>query len=506
MTAGTVAVAPGWQRLSARLIPVHLSWLAVPVVSTGITVLGTGGKLNLQAYLTLSSLTLAFLIVSGVNLMRYLTTGYRITDSRLELRSGLLFRSSRSIPLDRIRSADVTAHPVHRLFGLASVSVGAAVQGGSSNRKFSLDGVTATQAGDLRDQLLNRRNALNSGEAAAVADDAPIAEIDWSWIRYAPLTIWGVGGLFAVVGVVYRTLHDAQIDPLKLGVVHDVVNAFGSVPLWVGILLLVLVIVALGVIGSIGIFVEGWHGFRLEREDGGILRVRRGLLISRSVSVEERRLRGVEVVEPMLLRWGGGARLHAVATGLGSAEENRTRGALMPPSPRAEVLRVAAAVMGQEKSPTVLAELRPHPRVALRRRLNRGAAVVVFTAVLVAVPGLWVPGFLQAAWITAAVLLPAVILLALDAYRTLAHGITGRYLVARSGTFAHRTVALQCEGVIGWTVSSSIFQRRSGLLTLTASTAAGRGAYRIRDVTVTEGLAFAEEAVPGLLAPFVERG
>jgi putative membrane protein len=56
--------------------------------------------------------------------------------------------------------------------------------------------------------------------------------------------------------------------------------------------------------------------------------------------------------------------------------------------------------------------------------------------------------------------------------------------------------------VIGWTVKQSVFQRRRGLATFTATTAAGSGAYAIRDADADEGLAFAVEAVPGVLGQF----
>jgi putative membrane protein len=41
-------------------------------------------------------------------------------------------------------------------------------------------------------------------------------------------------------------------------------------------------------------------------------------------------------------------------------------------------------------------------------------------------------------------------------------------------------------------------------MTLSATTAASKGEYFVRDVGESEGLAFAEEAVPGLLTPFLE--
>jgi putative membrane protein len=66
-------------------------------------------------------------------------------------------------------------------------------------------------------------------------------------------------------------------------------------------------------------------------------------------------------------------------------------------------------------------------------------------------------------------------------------------------------VALQRHGIIGWTVRQSVFQRRAGLATVRATTAAGAGAYAIRDVGTGTGLDTADVALPGLLAPFLER-
>lgn len=103
------------------------------------------------------------------------------------------------------------------------------------------------------------------------------------------------------------------------------------------------------------------------------------------------------------------------------------------------------------------------------------------------------------------VLLPVTLAFAVDAYRTLGHGMRGRYLVTSAGAFTHRTVALQREGIVGWKISRTPFQRRAGLFTLGATTAAGEGVHKVRDVTVGQGIALAEEVVPQLLAPFVER-
>ena len=44
----------------------------------------------------------------------------------------------------------------------------------------------------------------------------------------------------------------------------------------------------------------------------------------------------------------------------------------------------------------------------------------------------------------------------------------------------------------------------SGLVTLTATTAAGHGEYAVIDVRTADGLALAHHAVPGLLEPFLQ--
>ncbi|MFB7267449.1 PH domain-containing protein, partial [Streptomyces nojiriensis] len=305
---------------------------------------------------------------------------------------------------------------------------------------------------------------------------------------------------------VYRTLHEMKIDPLELGIVKDIEDRFGSVPLWYGILVTLLVIVVIGVAGSTATFIEGWGGYRLDRPETGLLRVRRGLLVTRSVSIEEQRLRGAEVAEPLLLRWAGGARLKAVTSGLGDEDENSSRSRLTPPVPLALARRIAADVLGETVSPTTAAELAPHPRAALRRRINRA----LIWSVLLAAPfvglGLWLtPVLVHTGWITAVVLFAVGVAFAFDAYRNLGHAVHGPYLVTRAGTFTRRTVAVQRDGIIGWSITRSAFQRRAGLLTLGAATAVGNGVYKVRDVRVGDGLAFAEETVPGLLAPFIER-
>jgi putative membrane protein len=103
-------------------------------------------------------------------------------------------------------------------------------------------------------------------------------------------------------------------------------------------------------------------------------------------------------------------------------------------------------------------------------------------------------------------LLPPGAALAYDRYRSLGHALVGRTLVTRLGSLVRRRSMLACEGIIGWNLKQSFFQRRANLATLEATTAAGRQRYVVQDVPVDEALGLADRAVPGLLTPFLEPG
>ena len=92
--------------------------------------------------------------------------------------------------------------------------------------------------------------------------------------------------------------------------------------------------------------------------------------------------------------------------------------------------------------------------------------------------------------------------LALDRYRSLGHRLDARFLVSRQGSLLRATTALERDGVIGWRIRQSWFQRRAGVVTLDATTAAGQGAYTVLDVDPATAAALVAEVTPAAVAPF----
>lgn len=484
----TAPPEPDWQRLDPRMLAVtplrqFAGFLPIIVV---VLVAGIGEEFGGRVYGLLAALSIVLL----AGALRWFTTYYRITGERVELRSGLLFRTARSVPRDRIRSVDVTAGPAHRLFRLSVVKIGTGESAdGGESRELTLDAISSADAEEIRQRLLD---AAAAGPAVAVAPAAiTLARLKWSWLRFAPLTTSSLAALGAVAAAVGQLINEIGVD------VGGIRERLTGAPLWLGVAVFAALVLVIAVVGAVLLFIEAWWGFALVREAGGTLRIRRGLLTTRSVSLEERRLRGIAVVEPLLLRAGHGAQTVAVATGLGG-RGGHGRGALLPPAPRNEAHRVAGAVLTEQPSPTMTV-LNRHPMVALRRRLVRAASPV-----LVVSAALWLAGVpVWVAW-AALGLLPVTVLLAVDAYRNLGHALTRDHLITRHGAGMRTTVALRRSGVIGWTVAQSFFQRRAGLITLTATTAAGTGGYPVIDIGTAEGLTVAQRAVPGLLEPFLQ--
>nr|WP_262391214.1 PH domain-containing protein [Nocardiopsis sp. CNR-923] len=108
--------------------------------------------------------SLAFLaLMTYLDLLRLRATRFRVTGERMEVRSGIIAKSYRSIPRERVRSVDVAAPIFVRIFGLCSVTVGTGEKVGSGGSdQLQLLYVTADQGEALRRDLLDRGRAAGS--------------------------------------------------------------------------------------------------------------------------------------------------------------------------------------------------------------------------------------------------------------------------------------------------------------------------------------------------------
>jgi putative membrane protein len=174
---------------------------------------------------------------------------------------------------------------------------------------------------------------------------------------------------------------------------------------------------------------------------------------------------------------------------------------VLPPCPRDVAVRVGGSVL--EHDGPLTEPLVAHGPKARRRAWFRQVRNGLDVVVLAAVAAWWFDVAWQWVLALAVVVLVAAAAVGEASYRHLGHALGDRHLVAGSGTLARIRTVLETDGIIGWVVTQSWWQRRIGLADLTATTAAGAERVLVRDVRLDVAVALADRATPGLLAPFL---
>jgi len=471
-----------WLRLSPRMLvvhPVHEVVRQIPVL-IGSLVVGSATGNPLWA-------VVGVVLIVGYGLARWFTTTYRIGADEVQLRTGVLQRTVLSVPRNRIRSVSTDARLLHRLLGLTVLKVSTG-QEATGDGVFELDAVPAAEVGRLRAVLLAESLAAPD---VARAGGRELARWQPSWLRYSPLTFTGLITIVAALGVISQTgvlgaLQDSQI--VRAGEqATDRVGVAVAVALGAGAVLVASVV--LSVTQSLISY-----GNLVLRRDAEVLHLSHGLLRVRERTFDMRRLRGGTLREPLLVRLFGGARLDAVMTGVTGAGEASQ---LLPPCPRATAESVLIDLI--EQPAAVTGPLTGHGRAAMRRRWTRAMTVPVLLAAALLVWAVFdaVPPW---AWALPAAAAVAGALLAADRVRALGHRIGDGWLVARAGSLQRRRDCIAAAGIVGWTVRQTLFQRRAGVATLIAATAAGVKRYELIDVPADAAWAIAGATSPWLAA------
>lgn len=478
-----------WQRLDPRMLLVHPVREVVRFLPVLLAFFVAGTAADGETPWQL----LGVAVPVGLGLLRYLTTSFRIAQGRVELRRGLLNRHLLSTPVDRVRTVDVTASPIHRLLGLTTVRVGTGTASTDGDDRLDLDGLPASRARRLREDLL-RVSAVEDAPAPEHLGERVVVRLEPGWIRFAPFTSSGVVLAAAVVGAGSQLLESlGEVPRLDLGRVVD--GVAGTSP-WMAVpLALVLLALLVSLLSIGGYLVTNW-GFTLSQADGS-WHLRRGLLTTRETSLDHDRVGGVTLGEPLGLRVAGGARVSAIVTGLDRRQSGSA--VLVPPAPRAVARAVAREVLGTP-GPVDVPLVGHGPRARARRftrALVPALALVAAAGVLVVVVD--APYWLLAATAPAPL---AAVALAADRARGLGHALRDGYVVAQSGSLNRHRSALATEDVIGWNFRATWFQRRAGLASLVATTAGGSQRVTVLDVPEHDGVELATRAVPGLVEQF----
>lgn len=484
-----------WQRLSWRMLLVYPLGMLTRLLPLFLISLWLGSN---RSNYWFEIIVVSLVILSGV--LRWLSTSYQVGRTHIILKKGFFSRQVVTVARQRIRSVDTESDLFHRVLKVSIVEVGTgrADSGKSDAERFRLDAIDTTLVDPLRDELLKHRRAMDP--SLDVEDEEQwgskygedIARWRVTWSRFAPFSFIGFGVLFSLWLITWQMgdMHDRIMDLAVVEGTIDWLDSLGQPWAFVGKGVAIWLVA--GVLAIITYAIR--YGKYALTDRGQLLYVQNGILRRKHIALDKARLRGVEMRLPVYLRMLGGGRLEPIMTG---TKKGATASTLLPQAPIADVRRVAIRILGNETPVTV--PLRRHPWKASRRRITRGLLpfwIVAGIIVLVRIDSgpsadIWVHWGIPAA-------LVFFVVLSVDRIRMLGHALLPEMLVTSNGSWTAKRSVLEADGIIGWTVTQSVFQRTARVATVSAATPAGNGVYSVVDIDADEAWALAEALTPGI--------
>jgi putative membrane protein len=374
--------------------------------------------------------------------VRWTRFRWRIDSDQLVIERGLLQRTRRVIPIERIQAVQTVRKIRHRVFGVVGLRIETIGGNETEGQLDALKPVTALEV---------QRALLRETEISAAPSAQPAGSV---LARCTPRTLFIAGLTGGRVGVAAAILAFAeQFAGQRL--TNAILSAPGRYGVTVVVLIVLLGAVAAFVVSVIATAVAYWD-FTVTR-DGDLIRLHRGLLDERRDTVPLSRIQALTVEENVVRRLLGLAAVKMVVAGRAGEDEALTD-TLLPIAPRNEAFALARDVLGIAGMDHVA--LQPMPPAARVRRLWRAAAVVTVITAAMLVLLEWPLGLLGL--LSAGLAVPS----ALAAYRVLGWHRDSHVVIARNGVLVRRTSITPAHAPQSVRVSSSPFQRRRNLATL----------------------------------------
>lgn len=427
---------------------------------------------------------------------------------------GPFSRRSLTIPYEHIHTVSMNSSLLDRAFGLMTLDLdtGAAASEGDASK---ISGLLAGEADALRAELFRRKRAAagqvkEDEKGAAPADAAPTAE--------RPLATFSLAGRELALAAASQMSAGGQALALVILLVNganqliewgllDVVGKgdelmAGLAPVVVPVVLVFLAIaLLLGAAVSFAANLVRYAGYRVERYADRVV-VEHGLLSRSSRALAAGRVQYVAVRQGILRQLIGYAEVTAQVVAASGEKDGEPSGSvLLHPFIRmgevdaflAQVLPDYADVLGRAE----LGRLEP---VARRRAVVRATIWWPFAAAF-AGGVFWLfglSGLLESAgWLVCPVLFVAAVLSvvllvglvadALRAWGAARYGHTARELVLVTGGLTRLTVVVPRARLQHLEICANPFQRRAGVATLSARTAAsGADGLDLRDLPAAD--------------------
>jgi putative membrane protein len=285
-----------------------------PAIAIAFSGIGGDGRFLLALGVGLASI----MIGTGFSYFGWRRLTYTIGETDIRVESGLLSRSARSVPFERIQDVSLEAKPLPRLFGLVAVKFETGAGGGED---ISLQYLTNGEGERLRQLVRERRDEEQAAQTVTSASADSAAPQPASASEGEVLFAMGPGRLvrfglfefslavFAVLGGALQYVDNvSDLDVWNVDLWYgwlkeqgSTVAALGPYVQAIGVIAGLLGLVVIGMMsGIVRTFLRDW-GFTLTRSARGFRR-QRGLFTRTDVVMPVHRVQGL-VIGTGLLRY-----------------------------------------------------------------------------------------------------------------------------------------------------------------------------------------------------------
>ncbi|MCX3060432.1 PH domain-containing protein [Streptomyces beihaiensis] len=314
--------------------PLRRAWAPIAVL-LGWAVHDMDQAQRQLAHLTGATLAIGLgVLVPTAALYGFLTwwfTHFAVTDTELRIRTGLFFRRTAHIRLDRLQAVDITQPLLARIIGVAKLKLDVV----GTDKKDELAFLGEGDARALRAELLARAAGF-APESVRDVGEAPAREL----LRTPPRTL---AVALLLTGAPWALLCAALVVPTLLWMAtHNLWTVIATAVPMVGA----------AFTNSAGRYIKEYDWTVGESPDG--LRIDHGLLDRVHETVPPGRVQTVRFVQPLLWRRPGWVRVELHVAGSANS-------VLAPVAPRAHAEDVVARILPGVSVPKT-AEFTPVPR------------------------------------------------------------------------------------------------------------------------------------------------
>ncbi len=402
--------------------------------------------------------------------LRYYFTKYSLDSTNMVIRTGVIFRQVRTIPLARIQNVEIKRGVLHQLLGIADLKIETA---GGAQAEGDLSALSVSEAQRLKEYLLRAKqpDVPAIGEAPP---PPPRRQTVWA-ATLKDLLILGatenrailiIGVLLAPVFIAER-FSDNLFERIAPALFESV-RGMGDNAIVIGVWVLFAVLL-FGWIASIVTTAIKYHNFALRYQDGQFQRHYGLFTIVESV-VPLPRIQTLCIEAPFLRRMLGYATIHAgLAGSVNISDQHGGTSALCLLVKRQKIAEYVRRVFPHLDIGAV--EWQPVSRIAIRRGAFRFALVpslalvgwVLYSGATLHLVGL-VPIAAIALWYGYA------------RYKALGYALTDGFLLTREGIL-YQKIHVAPHGKLQWlSLSQGPIQRRYRIANLDVGTAAVIGA------------------------------